>query len=461
MEAAPLSDEPANIVIPGSKTVWQLAWPNIVSNLLMTTVGFVHIKIVSELGTPAVAAVTTGHRIFFLLQALLMGVSVAATAMIARSWGAGDYRQAEDMTTTALLLGVFIAAILTIPAIALPLQLAGLFGLDETSTRLAADFIYWLGIFNIASAITMMLSTALRAVGDVITPLWFMLGSNILNIFFAYQLAYGSNGFPAMGVAGVALGGGLSSAIITLLFARMWWRGKFRLAAPRKLRINWPQTRQLIVIAGPAALEQGIIQVAFLTFLAIVATYGTAPYAAYGIGVTLLSFSIVIGFGFSIATATLVGQNLGAGNPQGAIKSANRSLRLAVAAMMSFSIISMLNAERLAAFMINDPEVIEYTKTFIYMIGVVQPLMAVELTLGGALRGAGDTRYPLLATFCGLVLGRVVPAWLFAIMDFSVYWIFASVLADYSIKASILGWRYRSRKWLDMDVGSQARATAA
>jgi putative MATE family efflux protein len=437
---------------PVSKSVWQLAWPNIVSNLLMATVGFVHIKIVSELGTPAVAAVTTGHRIFFLLQALLMGVSVAATAMIARSWGAGNRQQAEELTTIALLLGVFIAAVLTIPAITLPLQLAGLFGLDETSTRLAADFIYWLGIFNIISAITMMLATALRAVGDVITPLWFMLGSNLLNIFFAYNLAYGSNGFPAMGVAGVALGGGIASTMIALVFARMWWRGKFRLAAPRKLRIDWAQTRQLIVIAGPAALEQGIIQVAFLTFLAIVATFGTAPYAAYGIGVTLLSFSIVIGFGFSIATATLVGQHLGAGNPRAAISSAKRSLRLAVVSMLSFSIVSMLNAERLAAFMINDPEVIQYTKSFIYMIGVVQPLMAVELTLGGALRGAGDTRYPLLATFCGLVLGRVVPAWLFAVLDFSVYWIFASVLADYSIKASILGWRFHTRKWLDMDV---------
>ncbi len=450
------TDTPAS---PINKGVWQLAWPNIVSNLLMTTVGFAHIKIVSELGTPAVAAVTTGHRIFFLLQALLMGVSVAATAMIARSWGAGDRKAAAELATTALLLGLMIAAALTIPAITFPQQLAGLFGLDETSTRMAGEFIFWLGLFNMVSAVTMMLGTALRAVGDVITPLWFMLGSNILNIIFAYNLAYGFSDLPAMGVAGVALGGGLASVIVTSLFARMWWRGKFRLAAPQKLRINWPQTRQLLTMAGPAALEQGIIQFAFLAFLAIVATYGTAPYAAYGIGITLLSFSIVVGFGFSIATATLVGQNLGAGNPQGAIDSANRSLKMAIAAMATISAISMLNAHTMAAFMIKDPEVIKYTVVFIYMIGAVQPLMAVELTLGGALRGAGDTRYPLLATFCGLVLGRVIPAAMFAWLDFSVYWIFASVLADYSIKATILSWRYRSRKWLDL--GSHPAVAAA
>ena len=78
-----------------SRRVWQLAWPTILSYLLMTTVGFMHIKIVAQLGTSAVAAVTTGHRVFFLMQAILMGLSVAATALIARSWGADQLKQAE------------------------------------------------------------------------------------------------------------------------------------------------------------------------------------------------------------------------------------------------------------------------------------------------------------------------------------------------------------------------------
>ncbi len=432
-----------------SASVWKLAWPNIVSNLLMTTVGFVHIKITSQLGTEAVAAVTTGHRIFFLLQALLMGVSVAATAMIARSWGANDKPAAEEFTATAVMLGIGIAAALTLPAIFLPLQLAGLFGLDETSTRLAADFIFWLGMFNIVSAISLMLSTALRAVGDVITPLWFMLASNLLNITFAYLLAYGQLGLPAMGVAGVGLGGGIATSLVTLAFARFWWRGNFRLQAPARLRINWVRARQLAIIAGPAALEQGVIQVAFLAFLALVANYGTAPFVAYGIGVTLLSFTIVVGFGFSIATATLVGQHLGAGDPQGAIIAANRSLRMAVIAMTVFAAICMIWARELATFMIDDPEVIEYTTVFLYILGAVQPLMAVELTLGGALRGAGDTRYPLFATFCGLVVGRVGLAILCVLLDFSVYWVFGVLVADYTIKATILARRYRSRRWLD------------
>ena len=155
-----------------SRRVWQLAWPSILSNLLFTTVGFLHIKIVAGLGTSAVAAVTTGHRVFFLIQAILMGVSVAATALIARYWGAKQTDRAELVAWTTILLSVALGALLSLPVLIAPASIAGLFGLDAATTAAAAKFIFWLGVFNVFSAINMMLGTALRATGDVITPLW-------------------------------------------------------------------------------------------------------------------------------------------------------------------------------------------------------------------------------------------------------------------------------------------------
>jgi len=129
-----------------SSSVWRLAWPTIISNLLFTTVGFMHIKIVAELGTSAVAAVTTGHRVFFLIQAILMGVSVAATALIARSWGAGDVQQAERIHWSAMGLALVLAGALSIPILIAPEAIAGLFGLDQATTLAAAGFIFWLGV---------------------------------------------------------------------------------------------------------------------------------------------------------------------------------------------------------------------------------------------------------------------------------------------------------------------------
>jgi MATE family, multidrug efflux pump len=441
-----------------SRSVWRLAWPTILSNLLFTTVGFLHIKIVAGLGTNAVAAVTTGHRVFFLAQAILMGLSVAATALIARSWGARQIRQAEMVAWTSMAISLLLAGMLSLPVLFAPETIAGLFGLDQATTRAAAGFIFWLGIFNLPAAANMVLSTALRATGDVITPLGFLFFSSLLNVVFAYLFAFGVGPLPQLGVAGVALGGGSAGMLITVLFVTLWWRGKFNLQPVKRAAIDWISARQLVSIGAPAVLEQGIIQLAFLVFFGIVAKYGTHAFAAYGIGISLVSFSIVIGFGFGIATATLVGQQLGAGRPDLAMAAGWRSMRMALAAMIILSIVQVWYAHELARFMIDDPAVIELIVTFIYMIALSQPLMACEFTLAGALRGAGDTRYPLLITFCGITLGRLLPAWIFLRLGLSVYWIFGVMVFDYSIKAGLLIARYRSRKWLHTAIATQNSA---
>tara|TARA_R110000823_G_scaffold295738_3_gene415612 strand:- start:66647 stop:68038 length:1392 start_codon:yes stop_codon:yes gene_type:complete len=442
-----------------SRTVWRLAWPNIISNLLFTTVGFLHIKIVAQLGTSSVAAVTTGHRVFFLVQAILMGVSVAATAMVARAWGAGQTERAEMVAWTSILLAVALAVSLSVPVVFAPEAIASLFGLDEETTRLAGQFIFWLGVFNIFSAISMMLSTSLRAIGDVITPLCFLFFSSALNILCAWLLAFGIGPLPQMGVAGVSLGGSAGASLITLTFALVWWRGHFSLKPIKRLAVDWHTARQVVNIGAPSVIEQGIVQVAFLAFFAIIAQYGTEPFAAYGIGISLVAFSIVIGFGFGIATATLVGQHLGAGQPEQAVLAATRSLRMALLAMTTLSILLAWFAVPLARFMIDDPVVIDLTVAFIYIIAIAQPMMAFEFTLGGALRGAGETRFPLRATFFGIIFGRLIPALIFLWMELSIYWIFSVMLLDYVIKASMLLHHFQSRKWLDINIGIAEVAT--
>jgi Na+-driven multidrug efflux pump len=97
--------------------------------------------------------------------------------------------------------------------------------------------------------------------------------------------------------------------------------------------------------------------------------------------------------------------------------------------------------------MIDDPEVVRLTVVFIYVLGAAQPLMAVDFTLGGALRGAGDTRFPLVTTLVGLVLVRGSIAGLLAVMDFGVEWVFCALLLDYLVKSSLMTLRFRRGAW--------------
>ncbi|MDH5172061.1 MAG: MATE family efflux transporter [Gammaproteobacteria bacterium] len=435
---------------PASHSVWRLAWPTIISNLLFNTVGFLHIKIVAGLGTSGVAAVATGHRVFFLIQAILMGVSVASTALIARNWGAGRVAEAALVNWTAMLLSLCLAGLLSLPILFAPEAIAGLFGLDRETTVSAAGFIFWLGVFSLAPAANLVLSSGLRATGDVITPLLFLFFSSLLNVSFAYVLAFGLGPFPKLAVSGIALGGSFAGMLVTACFVAFWWRGRFNLKATKRARVDWDIARQLVKIGTPAMLEQGLVQGGFLVFFGIVARYGTNAFAAYGIGISLVAFAIVVGFGFGIAAATMVGQQLGAGRPDLALAAGWRALRLALLTMGAIALVQVWYARELASFMIADPEVIDLTVVFIYMLAACLPMMACDLTLAGALRGAGETRFPLKSTFCGMVFGRLIPAGIFLSLELSVYWIYAVMLFDYSIKAAMLVRRYHSRKWLGL-----------
>jgi len=438
--------------------IWTLAWPAITANLLNSMVGLVDIKIVGSLGAPAIAAVTTGNRIFFILQALLMAVTAGTTALVARAWGAGDRDEAERVTRASLWMCIGVAAVMTLPALLFPHRLAGVFRLDARTVALAGTFIRWLAPFQIAFAVHFALGAALRAAGDTRTPLWIGAVTNVVNIGLVYSLVYGKLGLPTLGVAGAAIASGSAFTVGALAFLTLWLRGRLLLGLGPHGSWERERVQRIIDIGYPAGLEQVVWQGGFIVFLWLVSLYGTAPYAAYGIGVNLLSFSFVVGFGFSVASSTLVGQHLGAGDPEGARRSGWRAMRLSIAAMVIFGVSIIVSAWPLARFMIDDAEVVRLTVVFIYILGSVQPLMAIEYALGGALRGAGDTRFPLLAVFSGLIGARVTLASLFAWRHLPVEWIFAALIADYVVKATMLTLRFRSGRWRSAVPSAHAHA---
>jgi putative MATE family efflux protein len=427
--------------------IWELAWPAILNNLLHALVGLVGIKIVGALGASAVAAVTTGNRVFFVLQALLMAVTAGTTALVARAWGAGDRDEAERVNRVSMWVCLGISLAVTLPAVVFADPLARFFRLEEETVLLAATYIRWISLFNAGFALQFVLSVALRAAGDTRTPLWIGALTNIVNLILLYLLVYGRLGFPALGVAGAAIAGGAAFAIGSLVFVYLWVRGYLLLGIGPPRCLERARVHRLVNIGYPAGLEQLVWQGGFIAFLWIVALYGTAPYAAYGIGVSLLAFSFLIGWGFSIAASTLVGQHLGAGDPEGATRSGWRAARLSVISMVVFGLAIIAGAWPLARWMIDDPEVVRLTVVFIYVLGSLQPLMAMEFALSGSLRGAGDTRFPLLTVLSGLIFVRCVLAGIFAWLDFSVEWIFYALIADYIVKATMLTLRFRGGRW--------------
>ena len=430
--------------------VWELAWPTIVSNLLFSASGFIDIKIVGSLGASAVAAITTGTRIFFTAQAVLMAILAGTTALVARAWGAGHRDEAAQIAELSLWLCLVVSALLTLGGTLGADALAGLFRLEPQTVALAATFTRWLSVFYMAFAAVMALSTALRAAGDVVTPLWIGALGNVVSVFFTYSLVHGTFGLPALGVTGAAIGNGTGFVTGALLLTALWRSGRLVMGTRGARAFRWELIQRLVRIGYPAAFEQVAWQGGFVAFLWVIALYGTAPYAAYGIGVNLLSFSFVVGFGFSVAASTVVGQRLGARDPEGATRGGWRAMRLAIGVMLVFGACITAAARPLATFLIDDREVVRLTVAFIYVLGSVQALMAIEFSLAGALRGAGDTRFPFVTVLVGLFGVRFTLAALFAWRGLRVEWVFAALIADYLVKATMFTLRFRSRRWVSV-----------
>ncbi len=190
------------------------------------------------------------------------------------------------------------------------------------------------------------------------------------------------------------------------------------------------------------------MQVGFLVYLIFAVRYGTAAVAAYFIGVRILSLSFLPGFGFGAAASALVGQNLGAKRPEESANAGWIATGLSVLLMTAGGILIAVSAERIASLFVDDPEVINNTVWFIYMLGISQPFMAIDFTLGGALRGAGDTRFPLWTVVVAFYVVRLgLSALVVFVFDLSLPWLWATLIGDYFVRAALKTWRFRSGRW--------------
>ena len=433
----------------GSMGVWTLAWPSIITNLFYATSSIVAIKIVGNLGPDAIAAAVTGQRVTFILQAVLTGVLAGSTALIARNWGADDKLEAGIFITRTVQLVLLLSLISSALIWQFAEPLVKFFGLKGQALILSELYLKAISPFYVAFGCGLALITALRAVGDVKTPLIIGFIMNLFAIFFMLVFVNGWLGFPNYGVVGAAYGNGVSFIIGASLLIVCWLSNQLPVKYFSIFNLDIERVKQIFNVGLPAALEQIIFQIGITAFLILVAYYGTEAYAAYGIGVQILSFSFVIGFGFSIAGATLVGQHLGAKNTAQAKRAGWGAMRLSIISMTFFGIIITVFAESLARFMIDNDEVVRLTVIFIWLLGSMQPLMAIEFSLGGALRGAGDTKTPLAITLTCLLFIRVFLAVIFFLLDARIEVIFSTLVADYVVKGYLYVARFRSDKWMN------------
>jgi putative MATE family efflux protein len=442
---------------PGlERRVLGLAWPVIGENLLQTALGIVDTWLVAWLGAAAIAGVGLGFQLTFFLIAIIAAVTIGASILVAHASGARDGERASRLAKQALTWGVIISVPVSIISVAGADALVGIFGVSPEVAQIGAD--YWRIVSGTSVFLILMLAAGavLRGAGDSRTPMLAALLANVVNAVAAYVLIFGHLGLPALGAAGSAWAASLGRLIgaAVLLWVLLRGRGALSLRGRGGWLPNFGVAKQVFTLGIPAALEQILLSLSFVALTVVVATLGTEALAAQRLTFTALSVAFVPGIGFSIAATALVGQSLGARRPAEALASAGIATRWAMIWMGGLGLVYLFFGEQIMRLFVMSSEnvaagdaVVRFGVESFRVIALALPFFAVTFVQAGALRGAGNTTFPLWANTLGFWLAvglSALTAWRLNLGLVGLWGAYAVVVP---ILGFVLWRRFRRKDW--------------
>jgi putative MATE family efflux protein len=297
-------------------------------------------------------------------------------------------------------------------------------------------------------------NACMRGAGDTRTPLYVMLVVNIVNIVVAWTLINGLFGLPKLGVWGSALGAASGQVVGGTIVLALLLRGKsgvqLRLAG---LRPDWDMIRRILRVGMPTGLEQLFFRIGNMAYVRVLASLGVAAYAANQVAINGWSLSFMPGFGFAVAATTLVGQSLGARAPDSAERGGYVAYRMGAGLMAVIGLVMIFFPEQIMGFFTNDQEVIGLGALPLQVMGFVQPMLAASMIFAGALRGAGDTRWPMIITAGCIWLVRLPLAYLFAIVfGWGLVGAWSAMSLDMVLRGTFNFLRFRGGGWKTIQV---------
>jgi putative MATE family efflux protein len=432
------------------RDILRLTWPVVLGQLLANAVSLIDIFMLGKLGTEVLAAVGYASQFLFVVQACLMAIGSACVAMMSRAIGAGDHARAREAFAATLWLSLLSAGLLGAIALAMPRALLHLLDVPDPIVELAVPY------FRLTLGSSLFMGGALayehaqRAVKNTMLPM--VIAGLIAAVKLALNLLliFGMFGVPALGLFGAGLATLLSMFVGVVLFVASNRRPEhpaLRLGRA-DLRVSAERMAEALRLAAPAIGERIVMTVAIMTFFRFLGQYGVAAVAAYNVGVRILSFTWIPGLGLSVAASTLVGQALGARNKALARRSGWRATGFGLVLAVVLGAFFIAARVPLARMFTSDPAVVAALDPFILLLGLALPFLVIHFTLGGALRGAGDTVTPLLAATLGNWAFRVPLGYLFAhVWGLSLFWIWSVMLWDHLSRAIWLAWAFHFGRW--------------
>jgi len=421
--------------LPSYRLIILLAWPVLAQQGLNLVIGFsdrylagnyADLMQESQHGGDRQAALqaaqTTANYLAWFISSFSVLISAGSTALVARFTGARDHDLAERVTHQSLLLSVVLGGLVTLAALAGGLRwLIGILHLRDEAAVFANDYLEPLFALLVFQVLETAGIACLIGAGDTRTGLWVSAGVAVVNLPLAWGLCLGRGPFPHLGFVGISLGTALSHCMGAGVVLFLLTRGRSGLRLHWMLL--WPRLDliwRLLRISVPAGLDSLSLVVGQFWFLSIINDLGNEASSAHGIAIHWEALGYLSGGAFGTAATALVGQNLGAGRPGEASHSGWLAFRLGCGVMTFMGVVFFILAPWMfQLFCPNESQrpIIDLGVPVLRLVAFAMPGLASAIVFSCALRGAGDTRVPVLFTWTGFFVVRLPLAYYLALPE--------------------------------------------
>ena len=430
------------------RTIFAIVWPVAIENILQLLIGFVNIAMVGRLGAAVILAVGLAGRVGMFVWIVFGAIGTGTTVLTARALGAKDGDAIRKIAVQGLAATICLIGIVTGVVFIYAPGFMELLNATPESFEYGVKYLR-LWAFNIPfQALFMVMSAVLRGTGDTRTPMQIAFVINIVNATLSALLIFGKLGFPEIGFKGPAIGtiiGQATGAGIALWFLARPKSG-VGLRLDSKFSLDMPLIRKLLGIGIPASGEMFFWQIAGIILFRLVNEFGTLAGAAYQLGLQAEGISYMPAAGFGIAATALVGRSLGAGDSRLAERYVKQLVHWGVALTTGTTAILVLGPKVLMRILTDDPAVIVLGAEYVLIMGLSQIPQQVSGTLGGSLRGAGDTVTPMVAAALGIWGCRIPVAFILS-RRFGLPGIWWAINLDQYVRLLVVGWRYKTGRW--------------
>jgi putative MATE family efflux protein len=434
---------------PIGRSILLLAIPMVLEMVMESLFAVVDIYWVSKLGDEAAAAVGLTESLMTLIYALAIGLSIGAMAMVARRIGEGNPEGAARAAVQAIAVALVVSILIAVFAAPRAPQLLALMGAAPWVIEHGSAFTRIMLAGNATVVLLFMINAIFRGAGDAAIAMRTLWLANWINILLGPCLIFGLGPFPELGIAGAAIATniGRGTGVIYALSRLVRSGGRFNIQR-RHVRLEPSIMWRLIRLSGTGTFQVFIGMASWIGLVRIISSFGSSAVSGYTYGIRVILFALLPSWGMANAAATMVGQALGAGDPERAERAVWKAGFYNMIFLGLVGLVFILFAPQIIGFYTRDPHVAQYGIDCLRIVAYGFLFYAYGMVLGQSFNGAGDTWTPTIINLFVFWLWEIPLAYVLAVvLGWGPRGVFASITIAFSTLAVVSALVFRRGRW--------------